>query len=279
MQKLSLFIVLAISLIFTISCVSKEVAVTETYYETEYKVDKEEGIIDLAPSIKWQANLYGDSVTSDAQGKCTGDTPVISYYGYEIDTSQYSKSNIKVFFSFTGNATLSGLFTYLYVHDLTGLGQIILPTNFEFGKSLEYKVENLGDRKLALYTPTLEEQEWLKNYHSIVGMGNVELCTLPEEALHLLASFSPSKLHSETWQDMCSIDSAYTPNSGGLTDLGVSLFGYVYKYNCSITCDTSKVKEFAIITRTLASYSPALCTGSVAPAFCSTIEVSGVQLL
>ncbi len=88
-------------LVFTVSCVSKEVPVTETYYETEYKVDKKEGVIDLVPKIKWHANLYGDIMYADATGKCSGFTPVISYYGYEIDISQYSKSNIKVSYSFT----------------------------------------------------------------------------------------------------------------------------------------------------------------------------------
>ncbi len=61
--------------------------------------------------------------------------------------------------------------------------------------------------------------------------------------------------------------------------MGVAALGMVYKYNCSITFDSSKVKEFAIITRTKASYNPALCTGELPPAFRSTIEVSNVQLL
>jgi hypothetical protein len=39
MKKLGLLFVVAISLVFTVSCVSKEVPVTETYYETEYKTE------------------------------------------------------------------------------------------------------------------------------------------------------------------------------------------------------------------------------------------------
>lgn len=276
MKKISLFlsVIIITSLVFTVSCVSKEVPVTETYSETEYKIDKTEGVNDLAPRIKWYANLYGDALTGDpATGKCTGYTPVISYYGYEIGTSQYSKSNIEVFYSFTGNANLSGQQTCLYVHDLTGIGQIVLPTNFEFGKSLQYKTENLKDLKVAIYIPTPEEQKWLESYHSIVGMGDIQASIPAEKALHLLASFSPVQ------QDMCGVDTKYTPNNGGLTDLGVAALGMVYRYKCSITFDVSKVKEFAIITRTKASYNPALCTGELAHAFRSTIEISNVQLL
>jgi hypothetical protein len=39
MKKLGLLFVMVISLVFTVSCVSKEVPVTENYYETEYRTE------------------------------------------------------------------------------------------------------------------------------------------------------------------------------------------------------------------------------------------------
>ena len=73
MKKLSLLLVLVISLVFTVSCVTKEVPVTETYYETEYKteyktemytevenvvVSTSERRIFLEPVRKWQTAMY-----------------------------------------------------------------------------------------------------------------------------------------------------------------------------------------------------------------------------
>lgn len=280
-RKYDFLVIILAFILLAVSCVSKQVPVPETYHETQYKVERIEGVSPLTPKIKWSANLYGEySIADISTSQCNGYAPLISYYGYEIDTSQYSQSNVKVSYSFTGNPKLSH-FTYLYVHDLTGIGQIILPTNLEFGKS-----NNLSQYKTALdyptkgqakieYIPTLEEQKWLESYHAIVGVGNIDAGAAPEKALHLLASFTPSAdtINSST----CSIDTSYTPNNGGATDLGVALFGKVYRYNCYIAFDSSKLKQFAIITRTTRP-GAILCTSGTS-AFCSAIEISDVQLV
>ncbi len=281
MKKLSLLLamVMVTSLVFTVSCVSKEVPVTETYYETQYG----EGVTDLTPQVEWHANLYGDSTTMDAAVKeCRSFTPLISYYGYEMSTDLRSASHVKVLYSYTGFERLFSN-SYLYVHDLTGIGQIVLPTNFEFGSPKPEKYQKTRSWKGAMvhrelddynYIPTPQEQEWLENYHSIVGTSDLQWACPPEKARCLLASFS---FWSNT-QDMCYVDPGYTPHSGGLTDLGVAVLGLVYKYNCSITFDTSKVKEFAIVTRTMPA-SNIFCTAPPDYAFSTSMEISSVQLI
>lgn len=280
MKRLSLLfaLVLATCLVFTVSCVGKQVPVTETYYETEYRPIT--GTLDLTPQVKWCTNLYGDSTDMEAAtGNCWTFTPMISYYGYEISTDQHSESHVKVFYSYIGPGPFHPLRTYLYVHDLTGVGQIVLPTDFELGQSSgQYqKTRSIGAALVHRegiesykYVPTLQEQEWLKWYHSIVGTSDISWPCLPEKARRLLASFSTP--------DMCYIDPGYTPRSGGLTDAGVALLGPSYKYNCSITFDTSKVKEFAIITRTEPG-SNIFCTSLPDDALSTFIEVSSVQLI
>jgi hypothetical protein len=125
MGRWSLFlsIIISVSFVFAVSCVSKEVPVTETYSETEYKTEyKTETYTDIedvvvgtsegrtypSPVIRWQAGLYfagGDSGTG------------MKYYGYEIDTSEHTRNEVKI--------TLSQIAEgYLMVIDLTGLGQI-----------------------------------------------------------------------------------------------------------------------------------------------------------
>jgi len=284
-KRLSLLLamVMVTSLVFTVSCVDREVQVTETYYETEYR----EEVTDLTPQVKWRTNLYGDSTTIDAAAnECWSDTPLISYYGYEISTDQYSESHVKVFYSFTGHATLSQD-TCLYVHDLTGIGQIVLPTNFEFGepKLGQYPETwsvrgSVSHRKLKQYDyiPTPQEKEWLEYYHSIVGTSDISGPCQPERARRLLASASFSLWPSPT-QDMCYKDPEYTPRIGALTDLSVAVLGGAYRYNCSITFDTPKVKEFAIITWTKPG-SNIFCACIYPDYALSTfIEISSVQLI
>jgi len=60
MKKLSLLFVAEISLVFTVSCVSTEIEVTETYYETEYRTEEysavEKGEVELRPETYWYCN-------------------------------------------------------------------------------------------------------------------------------------------------------------------------------------------------------------------------------
>lgn len=246
MSKLSAFVgmVVAISLVSTVSCVNKAVPVTETYYDTEYKteyrtetytetediiVEKKEGITSLTPKVKWQAQLYGGWYIA-APGKRMGGLPVVSYYGYDISADQHSESHVKITYSYTG---LIPHETYLYVHELKGVGQIVLPTNFVFGQSGQYgQTGRTGGWDHYEYAQTPQEREWLEGYHSIVGA--------PGEPKRLLASYEPGKT---TTQDACE--------------------------DCCIKFDAQGVKEFAIITR----------TESVAGIFKTVIKISSVQVI
>jgi len=98
MGKSRLFVsmVVAISLVFTVSCVSKEVPVAETYYETEYRteyrtetytttedvmVETVEGSNILSPKSKWRSDwvfLVG-----------SGGADFTYYYGYDISIHEY----------------------------------------------------------------------------------------------------------------------------------------------------------------------------------------------
>ena len=97
--------VLVVLLIFTISCVSKEVQVTETYYETEYETEyKTETYTEtedvllktvensnlLSADTKWRSAWLR---LVDGAGKAT------HYYGYNISAEEYSKSQIQVTFN------------------------------------------------------------------------------------------------------------------------------------------------------------------------------------
>lgn len=60
MQKLGLFIVLAITLIFTASCVSKQVPVTKTYFETQYRTEEYSGNESVITTIQGEDDLKSD---------------------------------------------------------------------------------------------------------------------------------------------------------------------------------------------------------------------------
>jgi hypothetical protein len=127
MKRLGLFIVLAILFIFTVSCVSKEVPVTETYYETQYKtesytetvdavVDTKEGETYIKPTTMWSAGFLSEKVG-------------FNYYGFEPSTTQHSKSQIKV--TFSGILGIQDLKGGILAYDLTGLHQIPAPPTQE----------------------------------------------------------------------------------------------------------------------------------------------------
>jgi len=244
-SKLSLLVgmVVAISFVSTISCVDKEVPVTETYYDTEYKteyrtetytetediiVEKKEGITSLTPEVKWQAHLYGGWYIMKAPGISTGGLPVVRYYGYDISADRHSESHVKITYSYTG---LIPADTYLHVHDLSDAGQIVLPTNFEFGQSGQYESAVVEGWDHYNYVQTAQELEWLESYHAIVGE--------PDKPERLLASYEPGK---NTYESECE--------------------------DCSVEFDAQGVKEFAIITRTESM-----------GLFKTTIKISRVQLI
>ncbi|MBN2463568.1 MAG: hypothetical protein JXB43_08250 [Dehalococcoidia bacterium] len=246
MTKLSLFVgmVVAISLVPAVSCVNKEVPVTETYYDTEYKteyrtetytetediiVEEKEGITSLTPGVKWQGHLYGSWYMMKAPVLSTGALPVVRYYGYDISADRHSKSHVKITYSYAG---LIPADTYLHVHDLNDVGQVFLPTNFEFGKSGQYEWTGSAlEWDHYNYVQTAQELEWLESYHSIVGE--------PDKPERILASYEPGK---NKYESECE--------------------------DCSVEFDAQGVKEFAIITRTESM-----------GLFKTTIKISSVQLI
>jgi hypothetical protein len=161
MKKLSLLFVAVISIVFTVSCVSKEVPVTETYYETAYRtetytttedvpINSDEGTTNLSPKKQW----YGEWFLKD----CTitprhgwGDLHLTKYYGYDISADQHSKSQIKIDYRSTGFATVN-----LQVFDLSKVGQISQPNSYHIG--------TLGQWEEGTYIPAPQEEEWLKRW-------------------------------------------------------------------------------------------------------------------
>jgi hypothetical protein len=84
-KKFSLFFLLVISIVFTVSCVSKEVPVADIYYETEYKTEntpKTETVTEaLYPIDVWYTGQYYHIYTIVAgviDGKITATSPTNS---------------------------------------------------------------------------------------------------------------------------------------------------------------------------------------------------------
>jgi hypothetical protein len=157
MKKLIPLFVLAICFISIVSCISKEMPVTETYYETEYKTEyktetyteTEDVVVHtsedqtyLTPVSTWQTNLY-----FKAGGSGTG---ITYYYGYEIDT-EHTTSQVKILVSSAAGG-------YIGVYNLTGVGQI--PAKQSYGAGI---LKAGGEP--SLYPG---EQEWLDNLNTIL---------------------------------------------------------------------------------------------------------------
>jgi hypothetical protein len=109
--------VVAISLVFTVSCVTKEVPVTETYYETEYRTETyteigEEHREFLTPKTSRWAPIYFEALWGEVIAG-------IYYTGFEIDTAGYPKSQVRLILS----SETVGKWA-IGIYDLTGVGQI-----------------------------------------------------------------------------------------------------------------------------------------------------------
>jgi len=144
-------------LVFSLSCMSKQTVVTETYYETEYKTETyvetgQEQSMYLAPAWTRHAWIYFGSL----EWAKTGSESYI--VGYEIDTAKLSKSRIRLVLSSRPQASLWGI----AVINLTGLGPITEQPP-ESGSGGETVVE--GEIK---YVPKPGEQRWLDDFNAIV---------------------------------------------------------------------------------------------------------------
>jgi len=164
MKKLILLFsfVIIISIVLSISCVSKEVPVTETYYETEYKtkyktetytttedvvVKTTEGKTNIGPILKWQTGLYFVRVGSG--------TGMSYYYGYEINTAEHSRIKIEVRIAEAVLRQRGGI----AVFDLTDFGQI---------PSMPITSDSRGTHnKDGVYVPPPGVQEWLDQLNSV----------------------------------------------------------------------------------------------------------------
>jgi hypothetical protein len=161
MKKLGLLFIVVISLVFTVSCVDKEVPVTETYSETEYKTEYKmetytttedvvvkttEGKTYIEPILKWQTGLYLSRVGSGIG--------MSHYYGYEISTAEHPRVKIEVSVSQSALKQRGGI----AVCDLTGLGQIPhVPESTD-----------VGNYKSGVYVPPPIVQEWLDQVNSVL---------------------------------------------------------------------------------------------------------------
>jgi hypothetical protein len=163
MGRLSLFlsIVIVISFAFSISCVSKQIPVTETYYVTENKIEYKtetytttenvvikttEGQMYLEPIQKWQTGIYLRRVGSG--------TGMSYYYGYDISTEQHSRVRVEINILQDALGRTGGII----VCDLTGFGQI--PHAPETNRP--------GNLENGVYVPPPALQAWLDNLNSVL---------------------------------------------------------------------------------------------------------------
>jgi hypothetical protein len=160
MKKLVLLCIIISTLLFVISCVTKEVSVTETYYETEYKteyktetsteiedvvVSTSEGKTYLNPVSKWYAGIYFKEAGSGSGGTY--------YYGYKIDAGGHTRSTVKIVVSLTQGRVV--------VCNLTNRGQFpSMPTTVSKWRDVNPKT---GELFL-----TQAEQTWLDDLNSIL---------------------------------------------------------------------------------------------------------------
>lgn len=165
MKKLSLLFVMVTCLVFTISCVSKEVPVTETYFETEYKTETyteigEKHEEDLQPvRAPWRGWFYfeGNDKTSNELNKLLLGT---FYRGYEISTV-HPQSQIRIILSQAASSNP----WIMRVYDLTGVGQIPPPPERGAG---EGKTSYNFEKGVMEYISSPREQEFLANLNAVI---------------------------------------------------------------------------------------------------------------
>jgi hypothetical protein len=149
-------IVLVPFLILIASCVSRDVPVTETYYETEYRTESyievgEEQQVYLVPERMWHSTTYFLDLERGQQLLGT------YYFGYKISTGKHSLSQV------TLKLGSDPSFWAIAVIDLTGVGQLPPPPPRD---PLQEKV--VWEKEVMKFTTAPEFQEWFDNYNAIV---------------------------------------------------------------------------------------------------------------
>lgn len=102
MKKLGLLFAVVTSLVFTVSCVSKEVPVTETYYETEYKTEYKTESYTTTEDVVVETVEGSEFLNTKVQWRSSwvhlsgGQNYVTCYYGYDISTQEHSRSHVQV---------------------------------------------------------------------------------------------------------------------------------------------------------------------------------------
>ncbi len=164
MKQLSLLIPFStiICLVFSVSCVSKEVEVTETYYETEYRTEYKmetytetedvvvktiEGKEYLSPIVRWQTGLYFPALGTGAL--------MTYYYGYAVGVLMHSRNKVEITLT-PGAVKQKG---YILVCDLGGIGQI---------PPLPRRTDALPERRNGVVLPP-GEQAWLDQINAVTA--------------------------------------------------------------------------------------------------------------
>ncbi len=145
-----------VCLLFSISCVTREYEVTESYAETMYRTETDVEIINetqeyLTPDWKRYAPIYFKGLEWAKSGAQS------SLYGYKIDPPDGSKNKINLILSNDPQSSLWGIL----VVDLTGMGPISGPPS---QSGLEKTKVMEGELK---YQPGPAEQQWLDDFNAV----------------------------------------------------------------------------------------------------------------
>jgi hypothetical protein len=102
MRKLGLVFTILIAIVFTISCVNKEVPVAETYHETEYKTEYKTESYTTAEDVVVKTVEGSELLNTKVQWRSSwvyltgGKSDITCYYGYDISSQEHSRSNVQI---------------------------------------------------------------------------------------------------------------------------------------------------------------------------------------
>jgi hypothetical protein len=242
MKKLGLILnmVVVISIIFTVSCLSKQVPVSETYYETEYKtqVDKKENVIILKPKAEWWVPRPADICLLQQLNNTY-------YYGYEINIPEGSSGQVKITTMKEPQSEIPmaaiDLYWYVLVVDLTGIVQLP-PLDPKYG-ALPKKINTLITS--SEYHPYLTDKQ----------LKEVLFNTLNESST-LIPNTSPSDPVAEESMRLTCLLSTFEGFQKSERLLAYS--EYPPKFEKEFTFDVKGVEEFGIIILATSTVTPSV---------------------